>query len=240
MPLPQQYDKAIMDLGNIGVKVNLMTQQAISLKTQRVQTFDILNRLRTLIRKLLTSYSGNKDTLQQVYNDIMTATTRAGKNQQRNLLEELANELKKSLEDPTTEQQFTQLKQDVEGLISRMNIATSSAGPGPGAGAGAGAAAAAAGAAGDGAGDGAGSSSERSDVESSSITDNFISNIDRKLSDILGDDKDNTIGGKRRTKSGKRRTKRGGYSWRTPSPNKSRKKTPSYKKTIKKTRTRQN
>jgi hypothetical protein len=38
----------------------------------------------------------------------------------------------------------------------------------------------------------------------------------------------------------KRRTKRGGYSWRTPSPNKSRKKTPTYKKTIKKTRTRQN
>ena len=208
MPLPQQYNNAIMNLGNIEDNVNAMTQQARILNRQREQTFDILNRLRTLIRKLLTSYSGNKDTLQQVYNDIMTATTRAGKNQQRNLLEELANELKKSLEDPTTEQQFTQLKQDVEGLISRMNIATSSAGPGPGAGAGAGAAAsAAAGAAGDGAGDGAGSSSERSDVESSSITDNFISNIDRKLSDILGDDKDNTIGGKMRIRKVSKHTR---------------------------------
>ena len=71
MPLPQQYNDAIMNLGNIGVKVNLMTQQARILKTQRIQTFEILNRLRELIQKLLNLYNNNKDTLQLVYNDII-------------------------------------------------------------------------------------------------------------------------------------------------------------------------
>ena len=51
---------------------------------------------------------------------------------------------------------------------------------------------------------------------------------------------DNFNGGANVKGKKKRSIKRGGYSWRTPSPNKSRKKTPTYKKTIKKTRTRQN
>jgi hypothetical protein len=52
--------------------------------------------------------------------------------------------------------------------------------------------------------------------------------------------KDDFNGGANVKGKKKRSIKRGGYSWRTPSPNKSRKKTPTYKKTIKKTRTRQN
>ena len=107
--IAQQYDKAIMALGNIGVKVNSMTQQARILKTQRFQTFEILNRLRDLIEKLLNLYKNNKDTLQLVYNDITTATTKAGA-EQESLLEQLANELRQSLADPTTEQQFIELK----------------------------------------------------------------------------------------------------------------------------------
>ena len=232
MPLPEQYNKAITNLGNIEQSVGVMTQQARILNAQRIQTFEILNRLRALIRKLLTSYSGNKQTLQQVYNDIMTATTTAGE-KQRKLLEQLANELRQSLADPRTEQQFTQLKEGVEALIREMESVSSSAAPA--------ASAAASAAAGDGAGSITGSSSERSRVPSSTF-DEFTSNLKSQFSDLLSDDDDEnkTNGGKRRTKSGKRRTKRGGYSWRTPSPNKSRKKTPTYKKTIKKTRTRQN
>ena len=209
MPLPQQYNNAIMNLGNIEDNVNEMTQQATVLRTQRVQTFEILNRLRTLIRELLTSYSGNKDTLQQVYNDIVAATTIAGE-KQRNLLEQLANELRQSLADPTTEQQFIELKDGVDALIGEMDSVSSS---GPGAGAGAGA--------------GAGVQNQVPGI--SEMAGRFL-NRDRNkgLLDIFNRDGSPGIGGRRR------RTKRGGYSWRTPSPNKSR------KKTIKKTRTRQN
>ena len=241
MPLPEPQYKAIMNLGNIGKSVNEMNRQAIILKTQRTQTFDILNRLRTLIRKLLTSYSGNKATLDQVYNDIMTATTTAGDTQRR-LLEQLANELRESLAETRTEQQFTQLKADVETLISEMEN-VSRPGPGAGAGAGAGDTSSGAGAgagAGDtssgaGAGDGAGVS--RGDKSQ------YIGANDRprmntyQVSPELKE-KYPDIG--RGGRSKKKRSKRGGYSWRTPSPNKSRKKTPTYKKTIKKTRTRQN
>lgn len=229
MPLPQQYNNAIMNLGNIEDNVNEMTQQATVLRTQRVQTFEILNRLRTLIRELLTSYSGNKDTLQHVYNDIVAATTIAGE-KQRNLLEQLANELRESFAESRTEQQFTQLKADVEKLIREMENVS---GPGPGAGAGAGAGDASSGA---GAGDGAGVS--RGDKNQ------YIGANDRprmntyQVSQELKERYPGIVRGGRSKKI--RRTKRGGYSWRTPSPNKSRKKTPTYKKTIKKTRTRQN
>ena len=217
MPLPQQYNDAIMNLGNIGVKVNLMTQQARILKTQRIQTFEILNRLRELIQKLLNLYNNNKDTLQLVYNDIMTVTKSAGV-EQENLLEQLTNELRQSLADPTTEQQFIELKDGVDRLIGEMENVS---GPGPGAGAGAGA----------GAGDGV----QNQVPGISEMASRFLNKDgNRGLLDIFNKDGSPGIGGRRR------RTKRGGYSWRTPSPNKSRKKTPSYKKTIKKTRTRQN
>ena len=213
MPLPQQYNDAIMNLGNIGVKVNLMTQQARILKTQRIQTFEILNRLRELIQKLLNLYNNNKDTLQLVYNDIMTATKIAGV-EQENLLEQLANELRQSLADPTTEQQFIELKDGVDALIGEMD-SVSSSGPGAGAGAGAGV--------------------QNQVPGISEMAGRFLNRDGNKgLLDIFNRDGSPGIGGRRR------RTKRGGYSWRTPSPNKSRKKTPSYKKTIKKTRTRQN
>jgi ABC-type transporter Mla subunit MlaD len=246
MPLPQQYNNAIMNLGNIEDNVNVMTQQARILNRQREQTFDILNRLRTLIRKLLTSYSGNKDTLQQVYNDIMTATTTAGE-KQRNLLEQLASELKKSLENPRTEQNFTELKEGVEALIREMENVS---GPGAGAGAGAGAGDASSGAGdassgagdGDGAGDGAGSGSDvvRGPIIPTGVGMNPRNKIDTFNYDNLLKNLKSSSGGANVKGKKKRSTKRGGYSWRTPSPNKSRKKTPTYKKTIKKTRTRQN
>ena len=228
MPLPQQYNNAIMNLGNIEDNVNAMTQQARILNRQREQTFDILNRLRTLIRKLLTSYSSNKDTLQLVYNDIMTATTTAGE-KQRNLLEQLASELKKSLENPRTEQNFTELKEGVEALIREMENVS---GPGPGAGAGAGDASS-------GAGNGNSTTGTRSLKD---MRDN--EGVRRRMENATQEAKtefNNNFSGGANVKGKKKRSiKRGGYSWRTPSPNKSRKKTPTYKKTIKKTRTRQN
>lgn len=217
MPLPKLYNDAIINLGNIGQNVDVMTQQARILNTQRNQTFDILNRLRTLIRKLLTSYSNNKDTLQQVYKDIIIATTKAG-DDQRNSLNQLANELKQSLNNPRTEQQFTELKEVVEALIREMDsVSSSDSGSGSGSAPALAAPAAA-------------------DVQNQTQGTDLSAFLNRPGNGSLNDfdaRQGSSLGGRRR------RTKRGGYSWRTPSPNKSRKKTPTYKKTIKKTRTRE-
>jgi hypothetical protein len=228
---------AIKNLGELEEIVRPMIQNATILSDQRKQTYEALNRLREIAQVFLGTYEGNRNNLDGLYR-VIKSEAEVSSQKQRDFLQQVAKVLEQALTDPTQDA-VKVLIGDVDRLIEQMREKNSQP-------------------------------STRAQVNQQISLNNvgtlrppregpmpLIMPPPDSDSKPVRDGRPRWINynprpgglpqGERvtwRRKGGRskkiRRPKRGGYSWRTPSPNKSRKKTPTYKKTIKKTRTRQN